>query len=366
MRFLQTGCRTARLKQFWVLTVITVLTMGLLVVPAYAKKVLLQTQLILNPKIPVMGETIPWMAEKVKMASDGQVIFKLNEPGKLVPSLEILQEVSNGSIDAGYTASGFWVGLIPAAPLFASVPFGPAPQEYLAWLYGGNGLKLYQEMYDQAGYKVKVLPITMMCAETSGWFGSEITSAEQLNEIKIRFYGLGSLVMQKLGASVTGMPPGEIFPALEKGVIDATEFSNPAIDRAMGFYKIVKNNYFPGWHQQATITEILINKNVWEKKLSPSQRELIEMACMAGVLRSTALSDAMQGVVIKENAEKHGVKNRTWSKEMLGEYEKAWTAVAAEQSAKDPFFKKVWDDLQSFRSDYSGWAKLGYLPRKAD
>ena len=179
----------------------------------------------------------------------------------------------------------------------------------------------------------------------------------------MRFFGFGGKVMQKLGASVSLLPAGEIFPALEKGAIDATEFSFPAIDQKLGFYKVVKNNYYPGWHQQATLLEMLINKKTWES-MTPGQQKLIEINCLAGLTYSLAYSESIQGPVIRENAEKRGVTNQYWSQEMLDTFEATWNEVAAEEAAKDPFFKKVWDDLQSFRKEYAYWSQRAFLPRK--
>ncbi|MEM6945936.1 MAG: hypothetical protein AAF565_19505, partial [Pseudomonadota bacterium] len=129
--------------------------------------------------------------------SGGTLRMKVYEPGKLVAPFEILDAVSSGKINSGYTTAGYWAGKIPAAPLFSAVPFGPEAGEYMAWLYYGNGLTLYQEMYDQAGYNVKVIPCAVIAPETSGWFAKEIAGVEDLEGLKMRFFGLGGKVMQK-------------------------------------------------------------------------------------------------------------------------------------------------------------------------
>ena len=179
----------------------------------------------------------------------------------------------------------------------------------------------------------------------------------------MRFFGLGGQVVQKLGVSATVLPPAEIFPALEKGAIDATEFSMPSIDKNLGFYKIVKYNYYPGWHQQATFVELLINKDVWNDKMTPAQHALVELGIRASLMQSLAIAEGSQGPVIKENAETRDVKNMYWSDEMLAAFKNSWEEVRKEQAAKDPFFKKVWDDLAAFRADYAHWSRVGFLPR---
>ena len=331
-------------------------------VHAGEKKLLLKTPLCFSTSLPVLGDSIPVLAENIKAVSNGNVQIKYYEPGKLIPPFEILSAVSSGKVNAGFGSGAYWQGKIPEAALFSAVPFGPEADEYLAWIFHGNGLKLYQEMYDTAGYNVKVLPYAIISPETSGWFSKPINSIEDLKGLKMRFFGLGGKVMQKLGVAVTVMPAGEIFQALEKGVIDATEFSFPAIDQKLGFYKIVKYNYFPGWHQQATLLEMLINKDVWNS-MPPNQQALLEMATKANLIHTLAYCEAIQGKAIKENIENRGVKNMYWSDEMLATFKQTWEEVVKEQVSQNPGFKKIWEDLSEFRADYAYWKSLGFLPR---
>ncbi len=326
------------------------------------KKILLKTPLCFATSLPVLGDTIPTLAEKIKAASNGSIQVKYYEPNKLVPPFEILGAVSNGKVNAGFGSGAYWQGKIPEAALFSSVPFGPEADEYLAWLFKGNGMTLYQEMYDKAGYNVKVLPYAIISPETSGWFKKPIKGPEDLKGLKMRFFGLGGNVMQKLGVAVSLMPAGEIFQALEKGVIDATEFSFPAIDQKLGFYKVVKYNYYPGWHQQATILELLINKDTWNS-MSPSQQAVLEMATKAHIVDTLSYCEAIQGQAIRENVENRGVNNMYWSDEMLTLFKKTWGEVASEQAAQSPEFDKIWKDLSAFRADYAYWKSLGFLPR---
>lgn len=320
-----------------------------------AKKVLLKLQ-------PVYGADPVWWAEQLKHISEGSIVVKSYKPGELVAPFEILDAVSSGKVDAGCAGDGYFAGKIPAGQIFSSIPFGPEADEYMAWYYHGNGAKLHQWAYDQAGFNVKVFPIFMIVPETSGWFKKPVESVDDLKGMKMRIYGLGGQVLEKLGMSVTVMPAGELFAALEKGVIDATEFSLPTTDQLLGFYKIAKYNYFPGWHQQATIIPIYINKDTWNT-MSKTHQKMIELACMASMTNSIAQNEAAQGAVIKENVEKRGVKNMYWSNEMLQAFKKAWQEVAAEQCAKDPVFKNCFEDLQAFRVEYKYWQSVGFLPR---
>ena len=329
---------------------------------AAEKKVLLKVPVAFSTSLPGLGTPITYAADYVNNVSGGSVKMKIYEPKKLVAPFEILEAVSSGKVNAGYATAGYWAGKIPAAPLFSAVPFGPEAGEYMAWLYYGNGGKLYQQMYDQAGYNVKVTPCAIIAPETSGWFAKEINSPNDLKGLKMRFFGLGGKVMQKLGVSTSLLPGGEIFPALEKKAIDATEFSLPAVDKRLGFHKIVKYNYFPGWHQQATVFELLINKDTWNE-MSKAQQSAVEVACRANMATSFAEGEFGQFEAMKENITKNGVKIKRWSKEMLTVFQKTWEDVAAEESANDAFFKTVYDDLSEFRRNYNLWKKNAFLPR---
>lgn len=328
-----------------------------------ADKLFLKTPVAFSTSLPGLGTPLPRVAKQLKLMSGGKIKMKVYEPGKLVPPFEILDAVSSGKINSGYALSGYWAGKIPAAPLFSSVPFGPEAGEYAAWMYYGNGLSLYQEMYDQAGFNVKVLPCAIIAPETSGWFSKEINSPEDLQGLKMRFFGLGGKVMQKLGVATSLLPGGEIFPALEKGAIDATEFSMPAIDARLGFHKLVKYNYFPGWHQQATIFELLINKGVWNKT-SETNRAIIENACKASVTDSFAEGEALQFDAMNDNVANNGVEIRQWSPEMLELFRTTWDEVAKEEASNDAFFAKVLADMTQFRANYQIWKENAFLPRK--
>nr|VFK40089.1 MAG: TRAP-type mannitol/chloroaromatic compound transport system, substrate-binding protein [Candidatus Kentron sp. SD]VFK45214.1 MAG: TRAP-type mannitol/chloroaromatic compound transport system, substrate-binding protein [Candidatus Kentron sp. SD] len=329
---------------------------------ATPKPVLLKVPVAFSTKLPGLGSSIVKLKDDLEKASDGAIRIKLYEPNKLVAPFEILNAVSSGKVNAGYGAAMYWAGEIPASLLFSAFPFGPEAGEYTAWLYHGNGLQLYQAMYDKAGKNVHVLPCTLISAESSGWFTKEIKEAKDLAGLKIRFSGLGGKVLQRLGAAVTTLPGGEIFPALEKGAIDATEFSSPAIDERLGLYRIAEYNYFPGWHQQATILELLINKEHWNR-MTPGQQRLMEMASKASMMDSFAHGEAIQAAAMQRNRDRHGVRIRYWNDEMLALFARAWREIVAEEAEKDAFFREVWDDLSEFRAQYDLWKSYAFLPR---
>ncbi|MGB0846153.1 MAG: TRAP transporter substrate-binding protein [Thiolinea sp.] len=326
------------------------------------KKVLLKMPIHFGTHLPGLGTTAKYLSEQLK-ASGSTVKVKVYEPGKLIPPKEILESVSKGQVNAGYTTPGYNTGTLGnGAALFSAVPFGPNVGEFLAWVYYGDGRKLWQEMYDEKGLNVHAIPCGLVAPETSGWFSKPIDKPEDLQGLRMRFFGLGALVMEKLGVSTSLLSSKEIFPALEKGAIDATEFSMPAIDKNLGFHKILKYNYFPGWHQPATLFELIINGDTW-KEMSAVQQNQVELACKAGILDAYAMGEAIQFPVMMENIEKNGVENRVWSDDMLATFKSKWEEIVGEESAKDAHFKKVWDNLSEFRAGYAHWGSAGYLPQ---
>ena len=337
-------------------------TLSLSATVATAGNVLLKTPVAFNTNLPALGTPIVKVADQLKLISGGSIKMKIYEPGKLVPPLQILDAVSSGKVNAGYATAGYWKGKMKAASLFSSVPFGPEAGEYMAWMYYGNGLKLYQEMYDSNGYHVKVLPCAILSPETSGWYSKPINKPEDLKGLNLRYFGLGAAVLEKLGAGTVQLPGGEIFGALEKGVIDGAEYSQPAIDKRLGLQKIVKYNYFPGWHQQATVFELLINKKAWSK-MDKQQQAIVETTCKASVADSIAEGEASQYNEMRAMKDS-GVKHMYWNKEMLDTFQTTWAKVADEYSAEDPFFKKVWGDMTAFRNGYDLWEQYAFLPRK--
>lgn len=325
------------------------------------RPVLLKTPIAFGSHLPALGTPIKWVEEQLPLISAGSVRMKIYEPGKLVAPLEILDAVSSGKINSGYATAGYWAGKMPAASLFSAIPFGPEAPEFMAWLYYGNGLNLYQKMYDDAGYNVHVEPCALISPETSGWFKEEINDVSDLQGLNMRFFGLGGEVMQKLGVSTSLIAGGEIFGALEKGAIDATEFSQPAIDQLLGFYKIAKHNYFPGWHQQATLFELLINNKTWNK-MTESQQAQVSATCKASITNSIAESEFIQFEAMIKNQNERGVEIHTWSDDMLKSFNQAWDEVVIEQS-QDATFDTVYKDLSQFRENYAVWAQRAFIPR---
>jgi TRAP-type mannitol/chloroaromatic compound transport system substrate-binding protein len=303
-------------------------------------------------KQPHLGTSAIRFVDNVKVMSGGTLELKFFEPGALVPALECFDAVSRGSVESCWTTPGYHTGKYPALAFFTTVPFGPQIGEFLAWKWFGGGNELRNEIY--AKHNLFALDCFSIGAETSGWFRKEVKNVAELKGIKMRFFGLGAQVMQKLGVNTQLMAAADIYPALERGVIDATEFSMPTMDLALGFHQIAKNNYYPGWHQQVSVSELLMNKAEWDK-LSEQHKRIIQVALNDTVIHTYVETEAKNPPVMQEMKTKHGVNNRRWSDDDLRAFEKGWTEVLAEESAKDPLFKKVADHYLAWRKVYKIW-----------
>lgn len=307
--------------------------------------------------LPQLGTLGKKTAEDIGKVTGGAIEVQFQEPGALVPALEAFDAVSSGAVEAAWSSAGFWAGKEPALQLFASVPFGPAAPEYFAWYKFGGGQELLDEIY--ARNNLKSLPCATLAPEASGWFRKEINSPEDLKGLKMRFYGLGAQVMEKLGVSTQLLAPGDIFAALELGTIDATEFSMPALDLNLGFHQVAKHYYFPGWHQQSTIQELLMNKEVWDG-LDETAQAQIKSVCDANLAYGLAEGEALQFDALQQIRDK-GVTIHSWTPEMLDAFRGAWEEVVKEQVEADADFAKVWESLSKFRADYKQWRDIGYL-----
>jgi TRAP-type mannitol/chloroaromatic compound transport system substrate-binding protein len=166
--------------------------------------------------------------------------------------------------------------------------------------------------------------------------------------------------MQKLGVSTQLLAGADIYPALERGVIDATEFSMPAMDIDLGFYQVAENNYFPGWHQQVSVNELLMHKPAWEA-LSDQHKAMVELACGEQIHYNYAETEANNPTAMNKMVEENGVKVQRWTDDQLAAMQEAWEAVLAEQSAADPTFKKVADSYLAFRETYKTWGTAQFL-----
>jgi len=322
--------------------------------PAGPKTVHLKMASAYASTLPQLGTLAKRLERNIWRVSDGTLEIKFYEPGALVPPLEMFDAVRAGVIDAAYSTPGFWGNKIPALQLFAAVPFGPSAKEFLAWIYFGGGKEQFEEIYHANG--IHSVFCGLIAPEASGWFRKRIRTVEDLKGLKMRFFGLGAKVMQRLGVVTTQLASGDIFVAFESGVIDAAEFSMPAIDLKLGLHRIAKNYYFPGWHQPATLFELMINLKKWQSLSVPAKAQ-IEAVCGDNIRYGLAEGEAGQFKALKK-FQSQGVEVRRWPGEILEALKAAWVEVARDEAKADRDFKRVWESLSAFRKEYSIWKEL--------
>jgi len=304
--------------------------------------------------LPQLGSLGLRVGRKLWEVTDGGIEIKFFEPGELVPTSEMFNAVSSGSIDAAFSSPGYWGEKIPALQLFSAVPFGPEASEYMAWMYFGGGRDLMQDIYDKHG--IHSVLCGMNAPEASGWFRRAFTTVDDLKGLKMRATGLGAQVLRKVGVHTFPLQEGDIFTAFEMGDIDAAEFSMPAIDLKMGFYEMASHYYFPGWHQPTTFFDLMINKGKWDA-LPKIRRSQIETVCGDNVRQGLAEGEALQFTALKDLTAR-GVKIHRWPEAILTSLENAWRDVAAEQSSADSDFRRVFASLTAFRKNYAVWHEL--------
>lgn len=314
---------------------------------------------VFQSTLPVLGDNPVYVFDIINRASEGTFQLELSEPGEIVPAFSVTDAVRDGKVEAGYVWVGYDQGKIPASPLFGAVPFGMEPWEYSAWWFEGGGRQLGEKLY--TNHNMHPLFCGMTGPETAGWFREPIRSLQDIEGLKIRFAGLGGKVIERLGASVTMIPGGEIFQALEKGAIDASEFALPIVDQTLGFNRVAKFNYYPGWHQTFTASHLMVNLDIWHS-LNPTEQALLEVGCTAGVIRNLSNSEAKQGAVIA-GFKDIGVSAETLPMSILRQLEAVSADVMEEEAANDADFANILKSQREFRANYEHWKSRAYLPR---
>ncbi|MEP1535083.1 MAG: TRAP transporter substrate-binding protein [Paracoccaceae bacterium] len=309
------------------------------------------------PGLPVLDPTAKRFVENVSTLTGGEVDFDYLLAGELSPPTEIFDNVSVGAIDAAWSYAAFAAGKEPAAALFGSVPFGGDPLSYVSWLHHGGGLELWQEIYEP--YNVVPMACGVILSEAGGWYTKEINAPEDLQGLNIRIGGLGGTILGKLGANATGIPVGEISTSLETGRLDATELSFPLVDKLLGFDKVAKNYYFPGWHQPAGFIEFYMNKGKWDA-LSDAQRTAIEVSCADANLYAMGVAAGAQSAVLDE-FRANGVDVKRFPDSVMDALRNAADEVYAENSASNPMFKRVIDSYRAYAADYNEYQALSDL-----
>ena len=297
------------------------------------------------------------LVETMRRVSGGTIALRFHEPGEIVPAKKCFETVAAGTVDACWSTPRYWYAKEPGLALFSGVPFGPTANEYAGWFYFGGGRELMDEIYAKHG--IKSLICGVAAAEGSGWFRRQIQSVDDLYGLRMRFLGLGAKVMESMGVDIRLLATADILPALEQGSIDAAQHSMPAADLTLELYRAAPNYYFPGWHQQATFLELMMNLQQWDA-LTSTQKTQFETVCGDNFREGLAEGEAIQAKALTE-LRNRGVTFHRWSPDILADLAAAWQDIAAATAERDANFRRVWESYTAFRQEYRLWKELGYL-----
>ena len=296
------------------------------------------------------AETI---SRRVREMSAGRFLIQPFAAGELVPGLEVLEAVQNGSVECGHTASYYYLGKNPALAFGTAVPFGLTAQQQNAWLFAGGGLEAIDRLYSDFG--VRSFPAGNTGAQMGGWFKRPLEGLASLQGLKMRIPGLGGKVMAALGVNVQVLPGGEIFLALDRGAIDAAEWTGPYDDEKLGLNKAARSYYYPGWWEPGPTLTALVNLQAWSR-LPSEYQAMFAAACHEANGLMLSRYDALNATVLQRLI-KGGTQLKFYGEPILQAAREATDQILAD-SAKDATFKRVYEQWRTFRQDVFAWNRV--------
>lgn len=316
-----------------------------------ARPTVLKVQASFPASSLIYTSVLPVFAERLEKASGRRIKIEALPAGTIVPAFEVVDATNRGVIDGAYTCTYYYIGKHKAAALFTDVPGGPFGLDtfdYMSWHYQGGGLQLLNELYQHVlRMDIVAFPIFPTTPQALGWFKKPLKSARDLKGLKFRVPGIAADVYKAMGVSVVTLPGGDIMPAGERGVLDATEWYTPGEDIRLGFYQIWKFYHYPGPHEMAGACDLLLKKAVFEK-LPADLQEIIKSVTLETAFRTLMEFNRKDAEGLRDLKEKHGVTLVRTPEDLMLEHFKAWDKIAAEEAARDPFFKKVLDSQRQY------------------
>jgi TRAP-type mannitol/chloroaromatic compound transport system substrate-binding protein len=291
------------------------------------------------------------MSKMVSELTDGKFQIQVFAAGEIVPGLQVLDAVQNNTVEMCHTVSYYFVGKDPTFAVAASVPFGLNARQQNAWLFQNGGNELFNEFYKK--YNVYGLPCGNTGAQMGGWFAKEIKTVADMNGLKMRIGGIAGQVMAKLGVVPQQIAGGDIYPALEKGTIDGAEWIGPYDDEKLGFYKVAKFYYYPGWWEGGPTIHAFANLAKFEELPKTYKAALVAGATYANTIMQ-ARYDVQNPPAIKRLVA-NGTQLRPYPTEVMEACLKATNQLWGEISAKNADFKKAIDTMQAFRNEENLW-----------
>lgn len=306
------------------------------------------------PNFPILGEGCELFADWVRVMSDGDLDIKVYGAGELVPALESFGAVSEGIAELAHGSPYYWAGKVPEAQFFSTVPFGMNAQQMNAWMIGGGAMELWKEAY--APFDLHPMLGGNTGVQMGGWFNKEINSVADLKGLKMRIPGIAGKVLEKAGGASILVSGGEIYTNLERSVIDATEWIGPYHDYLMGFHKIAKYYYTPGWHEPGTFLETMVNKTKYDA-LPKSLQMILEAAAMKLNGWVLAQFEAKNNEYLLKIVNESEVSLRVFPDDVLATLRKYTNEVLDEMIQDNPKSKKIYEHFNNFRNQISNWSK---------
>ncbi|AZG12985.1 MULTISPECIES: TRAP transporter substrate-binding protein [Cupriavidus] len=291
------------------------------------------------------------LSQRVKELTDGKFNIKVFAAGEIVPGLQVLDAVQNQTVQIGHTAGYYYFGKNPTLCFDTTIPFGLTARQQNAWMLQGNGMKLMREFFKE--YNVVNFMGGNTCAQMGGWFRKEIKTVADLQGLKYRVAGFAGVVLSRLGVVPQQIAGGDIYPALEKGTIDAAEWVGPYDDEKLGFYKVAPYYYYPGWWEGSAQLSFYASQPEFDK-LPALYKRALETATIEAHTNMMAKYDTVNPQALARLLE-NGVKLRPFSKEIMEACFKATQDAYAEESGKNASFKKIYDDWRVFRNNEAAW-----------
>lgn len=304
---------------------------------------------------PGLGTSAKRFARRVTELTGGKLRVKVFGGGELVPAFQSFDAVSAGTADIYHAAEYYWQAKSKAFNFFTAVPFGLTGNETYAWIHYGGGQELWDEL--SADFNLKPFVAASTGVQMGGWLKKEITTLDDFKGLKFHMPGIGGEVLRQLGAATVNLPVAEIFPALQSGAIDGTEWMGPWHDLAFGLYKVTKYYYYPGFHEPGACASIAINKKLWDG-FSNEIKLAFQVAIEAEAQLQSAEFTARNQGALKTLINEHGVKLRRYSDELLMELGRISGEVVAEIGNTDATTKKVYESFLEFRKNSITWSKI--------
>ena len=298
------------------------------------------------------------LTKRLAEITDGKFEIRVFAGGEIVPALGVLDAVQQNTVECGHTASYYYHGKNKALSLDATIPFGLNARQLTGWMYHGGGMKLLREMFAQ--YNVVNFSGGNTGAQMGGWYRKEIKGIDDLKGLKIRIPGFGAEIFSHMGAVPQQLPGGEIYPALERGAIDAAEWTVPYDDEKLGFYKVAPFYYYPGWWEPGPQLSFYVNKEQWEKLPRPYQAAFEAASQEASVLMLAAY-DAKNPPAVQRLIQA-GVQMRRYPDDVLLRAYETAQKLYDEESAKNPTFKTIYESMRAFQQLSDAWLSVSELP----